>query len=41
MDDGTYGRCVHCSTSIPLPRLELVPHADGCVDCRRSRGSGR
>jgi RNA polymerase-binding transcription factor DksA len=33
MDDGRYGRCVHCSAPIPFERLELLPHADGCVAC--------
>jgi DnaK suppressor protein len=41
MDLGTYGRCVHCSSVIPVARLELVPYTDGCVDCLRSLAPGR
>ena len=41
MDNGTYGRCVHCSAVILLPRLELMPHIDGCVACRQSLESVR
>ena len=35
LDDGTYGRCVHCSAPIPFERLELLPYTDGCVGCLR------
>ena len=41
MDNGTYGRCVHCSAVILLPRLERMPHIDGCVACRQRLESGR
>ncbi len=34
-EDGSYGRCVHCSAPIPFERLELVPATDGCVTCLR------
>lgn len=33
MEEGTYGRCVHCDGAIPLPRLEFLPHVRGCVPC--------
>lgn len=33
LDDGTYGTCRHCGDAIPYARLELVPHAGGCVRC--------
>jgi DnaK suppressor protein len=33
IDAGTYGVCVGCGTSIPVERLELRPHAAGCVSC--------
>ncbi len=33
LDDGTYGTCVHCGVAIPVERLELRPHAAGCVAC--------
>ena len=37
IDAGTYGRCVHCGTAIPVERLELRPHAAGCVACSATR----
>ena len=33
LDAGTYGDCVHCGVAIPVERLELRPHAAGCVSC--------
>ncbi len=33
IDDRTYGRCESCGESIPMERLELVPHASSCVGC--------
>lgn len=33
IDAGTYGACVHCGIAIPVERLELRPHAAGCVSC--------
>ena len=33
MDDGTYGTCLACGQTIPVERLELVPHARCCVRC--------
>jgi DnaK suppressor protein len=33
MDDGTYGACLVCGQTIPVERLELVPHAGCCVRC--------
>ncbi len=32
--DGTYGRCVHCGTDIPLARLRAQPAALRCVACQ-------
>jgi RNA polymerase-binding transcription factor DksA len=37
IDAGTYGSCVHCGTAIPVERLELRPHAAGCVSCSAAR----
>jgi DnaK suppressor protein len=37
LDAGSYGRCVHCGTTIPAERLELRPHAAGCVSCSATR----
>lgn len=35
MDAGTYGLCVSCGQAIPHERLEALPHAVDCMDCRR------
>ena len=35
MDAGTYGLCVTCEQPIPAERLEAIPHAQECLDCRR------
>ena len=36
IDTGTYGRCLHCGSAIPLERLEFRPFAAGCVACQQS-----
>ncbi len=35
MDAGTYGECVSCGQPIALERLEALPQAVDCLDCRR------
>ncbi|NEK58838.1 conjugal transfer protein TraR [Geodermatophilus sabuli] len=35
IDTGTYGRCVHCGSAIPVERLEFRPFAAGCVSCQQ------
>lgn len=35
MDDGTYGRCATCDKVINEDRLEALPAAVDCLDCRR------
>ncbi len=37
LDAGTYGRCVHCGSPIPLERLEFRPFAASCVSCQQTR----
>lgn len=34
LDDGSYGRCMHCEEAIPKPRLQAVPWTRYCVDCQ-------
>ncbi|MHB8508413.1 MAG: TraR/DksA C4-type zinc finger protein [Candidatus Dormibacteria bacterium] len=34
LDEGTYGLCVTCGESIPVERLEALPHAIQCVSCK-------
>jgi len=33
LDDGSYGRCDVCGTTIPAPRLDALPWATRCVGC--------
>jgi DnaK suppressor protein len=35
MDAGTYGLCVNCGEPISHERLEAIPQAADCLDCRR------
>lgn len=40
MDLGTYGTCERCGGPIGLERLEALPWAILCIDCKR-KGEGR
>jgi len=35
IEDGTYGRCVTCGKEIAVERLEAIPYASQCIDCKR------
>lgn len=35
LDDGTYGRCIRCGERIAGARLDVLPHAENCLDCQR------
>ena len=35
IDAGTFGICVNCGAHIPLERLEAMPWATLCIDCKR------
>jgi DnaK suppressor protein len=37
MADGSYGTCERCGATVPLERLEVVPHARFCAPCKRNR----
>ena len=37
--EDTYGTCKRCAVSIPLERLQTVPHASFCLPCQRTRSS--
>ncbi len=37
MESGTYGKCMNCGKSIQYARLEAVPHATLCIDCKKKR----
>lgn len=32
---GTYGTCEYCEVSIPIARLQALPHTTNCVKCQR------
>ena len=34
MEGGTYGNCVDCGNAISEDRLEAVPHARLCINCK-------
>ena len=40
IEDGTYGKCVNCSSPIPEERLEAMPWATLCIDCKRKEERG-
>jgi DnaK suppressor protein len=35
LDDGTYGKCLNCGKDIGDARLEAVPAAALCMDCKQ------
>jgi len=39
IENGTYGFCTECGTLIDKARLEAVPHAQQCVQCKMKKGS--
>ena len=39
-EDGTYGKCVNCGAPIPEARLEAMPWATLCIDCKRREERG-
>jgi RNA polymerase-binding protein DksA len=40
MEAGTYGRCQNCGESISPERLEAIPWATRCIDCKRREERG-
>lgn len=41
MDAGTYGTCERCGNEIEPARLEALPYATLCMDCKRRDETGR
>jgi DnaK suppressor protein len=35
IEAGTYGECANCGAEIPAERLEALPYATLCIDCKR------
>jgi RNA polymerase-binding transcription factor len=40
IDDGTFGTCQSCGQPIAPERLEALPHATRCLDCKRREERG-
>jgi DnaK suppressor protein len=40
IDAGTYGRCERCAKPIARERLEALPWATKCIDCKRLEERG-
>lgn len=40
IEAGTYGTCGRCGKQISEARLEAMPHADKCIDCKRLEARG-
>jgi DnaK suppressor protein len=38
IDDGNYGTCENCGQEIPYERLEAIPTARLCVNCKQQAG---
>jgi DnaK suppressor protein len=38
--EGTYGACCSCGKQISKPRLEVVPHARLCIECKKAEENG-
>jgi len=38
IEDGTYGQCEKCGKTIPVERLQVLPHARFCVPCQERHG---
>jgi DnaK suppressor protein len=41
IDSGAYGTCESCGKPIESARLEALPHATLCMDCKRRLETGR
>jgi DnaK suppressor protein len=37
---GTFGTCANCGKEIPLERLEALPYATLCIECKRLEEQG-
>ena len=40
IDEGTYGRCERCGEAIGEERLEALPYATRCIECKRLEERG-
>ena len=37
IEDGSYGKCLLCGNIINSKRLEALPHAELCIDCKSKK----
>ncbi len=35
INEGTYGKCIVCGKDIELERLDVIPYADKCIECKK------
>jgi len=40
LKDGTYGVCCACGAKVKKARLEVVPHARLCIECKKAEENG-
>jgi DnaK suppressor protein len=40
IEGGTYGKCETCGNEIDAERLEAIPYATQCIDCKRREEGG-
>ena len=40
LKSGTYGICCACGTKVKKVRLEVVPHARLCIECKKAEENG-
>ena len=40
IDDGSFGNCVRCGKPIAKERLEAMPYATKCIECKRLEERG-
>jgi RNA polymerase-binding protein DksA len=40
LDEGTYGTCGRCGKQIAEERLEAIPYANRCIECKRLEERG-
>ena len=40
IEAGTFGTCATCGQPIPVERLEAIPYATQCIDCKRREERG-
>ena len=40
LKEGTYGICCACAAKVKKARLEVVPHARLCIECKKAEENG-